>query len=82
MSILTINYNINYDINNDILYLNFGNSVSSYGDEVEEGLIIRKNILNDEITGVTILDYKKRKKDRNFIKFLEDLNIDINSINI
>ena len=54
------NLRFNYDNKNDILYISIGTSRPSYCDELEEGIVIRKDFNTNEITGVTILDFIKR----------------------
>ena len=58
----TINYD--YDIDEDILYLSVGEPRPSITEENEEGILIRKDIKTGKITGVTILDYKDRIKNK------------------
>lgn len=54
------NLRFNYDKKNDILYISIGAPKPSYGDELEEGIVIRKDFTTDEITGITIFDFRKR----------------------
>ena len=51
----------NYDDKNDILYITIGAPLPSYGNEEIEGIIIRRNIKDDILTGITILDFMKRE---------------------
>ena len=54
----TIKYD--YDIDEDILYLSIGEPKPAITQEIEEGILIRKDIKTGEIVGVTIIDYKDR----------------------
>ncbi|MDF2803157.1 MAG: hypothetical protein K0S61_3060 [Anaerocolumna sp.] len=60
-----------YDHKNDILYITIGVPKPSYGDEIEEGIVIRKDFNTDEINGITILDFLYRLN--NDQKSLENL---------
>lgn len=48
-----------YDGENDIVYIAFSNQNNSYGDDISENIIIRRDWDNDEITGVTIQNFMK-----------------------
>ncbi len=48
---------MNYDSENDVLYLAFSAQHNSYGDEISDHIILRRDWDSDEITGVTILDF-------------------------
>lgn len=61
---------LNYDKRNDVLYISMETPRPSYGDEVYPGVVVRKDFHTDEITGVTILGYKKMLAENKF-----DLNI-------
>ena len=58
---LEINYiqSKTYDRINDILYIKFASTSMSYGDETEDGVVVMRDIITDEVTGVTIM-YPKR----------------------
>lgn len=51
-----------YDKVNDILYLTFGNTDNSFGEEDPDNIIILKDLETEEITGVTVLNLKKMMK--------------------
>ena len=51
---------LNYDSKNDILYLTFSNKNNSIGDEIIDGYVVMKDILSDDVTGVTIFDFMKK----------------------
>ncbi len=72
----TIKYNYNYDSEDDILYLSIGEPEPSITKEIEEGIFVRKSIKTKRITGITILDYKFRKKNKMKINVPEGINLD------
>lgn len=67
---------IDYDSKNDILYVSIGVPVPSICEEKEEGIIIRKSIEKNMLSGVTILDYKYRKNHKIKINVPEEINLD------
>lgn len=50
----------NLDEKNDILYVKFDSTKNSYGDEIQDGVVYLHDIINDNITGITIFDFLKR----------------------
>jgi len=68
---------VNYDNNNDILYISLGNPVPSICEENEEGILIRKNIKTGKLTGVTILDYKIRLKNKEKINIPKEFDLSL-----
>lgn len=60
MFILNSKIKYDYDYEEDILYLSIGDPRPSITEEIEEGILIRKDIRTGELTGATILDYKDR----------------------
>ena len=60
MFMLDTKINYDYDEDDDILYLSIGKPKPSITTEVEEGILIRKDINTGKIIGVTILDYMDR----------------------
>lgn len=48
---------VNYDSENDILYVAFSNQSNSYGDEISDNVVIRRDWADDSITGITIFDF-------------------------
>lgn len=55
----------NWDAKNDILYVNFEDTGNSYGDEIESGLIQLYDMDSLALTGVTIFDFRKKRKNKN-----------------
>ncbi|OEF99398.1 hypothetical protein BHF71_02095 [Vulcanibacillus modesticaldus] len=72
------NFRFNYDSEHDVLYVYFGEPKISYEDETAPGVFIRIAESDETITGVIILDYKK--KNRTNIKI--PVNINFNEINL
>ena len=60
LEMLNIKSKIDYDNKFDVLYYNISNTENSYGDEIDNTIIILRDMIDEEIiTGITILDYKK-----------------------
>lgn len=49
----------NYDTKFDVLYYSIGDTSNSYGDEVDDRLILLRDINTDDVTGITVLDFIK-----------------------
>lgn len=69
------NLTVNYDNTNDILYISLGAPVPSICEEKEEGIIVRKRLDNSKISGVTILDYKYRIRNKMKIEVPKEINL-------
>lgn len=65
--------NLNLDRKNDILYIKINSTNNSYGDETENGVVILKDLEDDNVTGITIFDFIKRYKENK----IKDLNLPI-----
>lgn len=74
------NFRINYDSDNDILYLSFAEPKPSYGEEKYEGVIFRYDFITEELSGITIFDFKKKMQDNYFSQLDIPQNIDFKSI--
>lgn len=48
-----------YDAKYDVMYISFRDSGNSYGDDALPGIILRRDIDTDEITGYTITRFKE-----------------------
>lgn len=48
-----------YDKKNDILYCSFSDKSNSYGDEEPDNIIIMRDLVTDEITGITVMNIKR-----------------------
>lgn len=53
------NNKMNYDSKFDVMYCTIGDTSNSYGDETIDNIIVLKDIDTDEITGYTIMNFKK-----------------------
>lgn len=49
-----------YDKKFDVLYIAIGDRSNSYGDDSEGNVIYLKDIDTDELTGITIMNFKKK----------------------
>ena len=56
--------NFRYDSKYDVMYISFGESGNSYGDDALPGIILRRDIVTDEITGYTITRFKEMYKNK------------------
>lgn len=54
------NVGFDYDNKFDVLYIAIGDRSNSYGDDSDGNIIYLKDIDTDELTGVTILNFKKK----------------------
>lgn len=52
-----------YDSRHDVLHVVFKPVDSSFEDEDFPGIIIRRSINDERITGIVIMDYSKRSRD-------------------
>ena len=50
---------IDYDQKFDVLYYNMSNTENSYGDEIDDNIVLLRDIDTDKITGVTIIGYNQ-----------------------
>ena len=48
-----------YDSENDVLYISSTDNRPAIGEELIDGVVIRRAVDNNEIVGVTIFDVKK-----------------------
>lgn len=51
---------INLDKKNDVLYITTDDMRESYGDEIENGLVVFRDLSTEQITGVTVFDFLKK----------------------
>lgn len=54
-------YGVNYDDEANILYISLKDTSNSYGDSFDNYIILR-DIDTDEVTGITLLDFKKQSE--------------------
>lgn len=76
MSTLNTTITSNYDEEDDVLYLSIGRPMPAITKEVEEGILVRKDIKTHKVIGVTILDYKYRKSKKMKINLPKEFNLD------
>lgn len=77
---LCIQQTIDYDKKFDVLYCKIANTDNSYGDEIDNNIVILRDMETDSVTGVTIIGYEKFvKKNRQKIKIINQY-IDIDFI--
>ncbi len=50
-------HRVDYDRENDVLYVAFEDQRNSYGDDSSENIILRRDMDDEHITGLTILDF-------------------------
>lgn len=72
--------NVDYDSEADVLYLCIKPKLPSYAEEDEEGIMVRKSIETDEITGITILDFKEKYINRTLDKIALPIFIDFEAL--
>jgi uncharacterized protein YuzE len=69
---------INYDPKSDVFYCSFGDPREAVGIETEdEGIVLRVDPENEDIIGVTVLDFSKRFKDHSSNSLTFPLNKNI-----
>lgn len=59
---LSIQQTIDYDKKFDVLYCKFANTDNSYGDEVDNNIVVLRDIETDTVTGITIMGLRKSIK--------------------
>lgn len=52
--------NVKYDINHDVLHVFFRPYTPSYDDEEFPGIIVKRDELDERVTGLVVLDFMKR----------------------
>ncbi len=67
---------VNLDSKHDILYLRIDDTMNSYGDEIENGLVVLKDMCSDVITGITIFDFIEKYKEGKIDKLNLPVKID------
>lgn len=54
---------MNYDKSNDIMYISFVDSGSSYVEEIDHYLLVRYDMETNKWNGITILNYSKHMEE-------------------
>ena len=52
-----IHNQISYDNKFDVLYFSFEESNNSYGDEIDDNIVMMKDIDTNNITGITVMGF-------------------------
>jgi len=55
--------NLDYDKTNDVLYVSFGRPREAICVDVGDGNLVRLDMKTNEITGITILDFRRKYMD-------------------
>lgn len=55
----SIQNKVDYDHKYDVLYCRIDDTSNSYGDEIDSNIILLKDMDTEEITGITVLDFKR-----------------------
>lgn len=63
-----------YDKKYDVLYIALGDRSNSYGDDSDGSIIYLKDIDTDELTGITIMNFKKKYIENRLPAFPKSLN--------
>lgn len=74
----SIENRIDYDCKYDVLYYSILNTDNSYGDDIDGNIVILRDMDTEQITGVTIIGYKKIFKCNEVKKKVLSKYIDIN----
>ena len=53
---------IDYDKKFDVLYCKIVNTDNSYGDEIDNNIVVLRDMETDIVTGITIISYEKFAK--------------------
>jgi len=51
---------IQYDQSADVLYCSFGPPQEAVGEEVTEGIVVRRHPNTNDVVGVTVIDFSRR----------------------
>jgi len=54
------NIDIDYDLPADVLYCSFGPPQEAVGEEVAEGIVVRRNPETNAVIGITIVNFSQR----------------------
>ena len=68
-------FGFGYSPQGDVLYLKIKDSQSSYGDMLDDNIIVVRDENTDEIVGVEIINFSKLYRDGTVKKFLENFPI-------
>jgi uncharacterized protein YuzE len=54
------NLDIQYDPSADVLYCSFGPPQEAIGEEMDTGVVVRRNPETSAIVGITVIDFSRR----------------------
>lgn len=81
---LSIQQTIDYDKKYDVLYCKIANTDNSYGDEIDNNIVVLRDMDTDIVTGITIIGYEKFVKQNtqkiNIIRQYININFPKNDI--
>jgi len=70
----------NYDNKFDVLYILFSNSKNSLGDEEYDGLVVMRDEITNEITGLTIFGFIEKYQIGSLPELPNEVDIDFDRI--
>ncbi|HBC94325.1 MAG TPA: hypothetical protein DCZ10_15860 [Pelotomaculum sp.] len=69
---------LNYDKEHDVMYVSLGAPKPSYCDDDIEGVLIRRSLESNRLSGVTIMDFSRKTKEQ--LKRIIPFNLDISEL--
>lgn len=78
MSVRKRKINISYDKDHDVLYVSLGAPKPSYCDTDIEGILIRRAMDNNRLSGITIMDFSRKTREQ--LKRTIPFKVDINQL--
>jgi uncharacterized protein YuzE len=58
------NIDIQYDPSADVLYCSFGPPQEAIGEEVKEGIVVRRHPETNAVVGITVVNFSRRFMDQ------------------
>ena len=68
---------VDYDKRFDTLYIAFADKSNSYGDDSADDIILMRDIDSDQITGVTVLSFRKKYQSHTLPQLPKSLGISL-----
>jgi uncharacterized protein YuzE len=59
-----IEFTMKYDPTADVLYCSFGEPRAAVSEEVEDGIVLRKDPETEQLVGMTVIDFARRFAER------------------
>lgn len=69
---------VDYDREHDVLYVSLGKPKPSYCDDDIEGVLIRRTMDTNRLSGVTIMDFSRKTRDQ--LKRIIPFKVDISEL--